>query len=106
MKYSFPVGDLFVWVKESKLAFLFKLALVQKLYLGWLGVFLKFFSWCKVSAFLLLFLLATCRIIYISEIQKNLKFPYRCFGLLCFNINKYDIRVGLVLVLLCKDWNV
>lgn len=70
MKYSFPVGDLF-YLCESKLAFLFKPAPVQKLYLSWLGVFLKFFSWYKVSALLLLFVLATCRIIYSSEIQKK-----------------------------------
>lgn len=36
MKYSFPIGD-FLDLCESKLAFLFKPALVQKLYLGLKG---------------------------------------------------------------------
>lgn len=86
MKYSFPVGD-FLFC-ESKLAFLFKPALVQRPYLGPKGCFLNmFFSWRKISALLLLTVLATCRRIYVSDMQKTLKLPGRSFRFLCFNVN-------------------
>lgn len=45
MKYSFPVGGLlYLWKCESKLAFLFKPALVQKLYFGLKGCFFDVFQ--------------------------------------------------------------